>query len=67
MKTSFSLRVTFCLSFGDRVSLCSAGWPQTHKLPACASGVLGLQMCTITQGAGNFLGDFVEPAVMGIH
>ena len=48
----------FVLFFGDRVSLCSSGCPGTHSvdqaglelrnLPAPASQVLGLRMCTTT-------------------
>jgi hypothetical protein len=67
MTTSFSLKFTFCLVFRDRVSLWSPGWPQTHKLPTSASGVLGLQMCTTNQPAGHFSDDFVESAVMGVR
>lgn len=29
--------------FGDKVSLCNPGWPQTHSLPASVSWVAGLQ------------------------
>ena len=48
----------FFLVFGDRVSLCSPGCPGTHSvdqaglelrnLPASASQVLGLKVCTTT-------------------
>jgi hypothetical protein len=31
---------------GDRVSLCSSGWPGTHKSPASAFQVLVLQVCS---------------------
>jgi hypothetical protein len=59
----------FCFGFGlvcffkDRVSLCSPGCPGTHfvdqaghelrNLPASASRVLGLKVCTTTPGAVN--------------
>ena len=38
-------------SFRDKVSLCSLGWPQTHRHPPMsASWVLGLKVCAITTG-----------------
>jgi hypothetical protein len=34
--------------FGDRVSLCSPGWPQIPDSHASASWALGLQVCITT-------------------
>jgi hypothetical protein len=46
----FYLFVLLCLFFfWNWVSLCS--WPGTHDIPASASWVLGLQMCTTIQGS----------------
>jgi hypothetical protein len=36
----------FCFVFGDRVLLCSPGWPGALNLPASVSLVLGLQVGT---------------------
>ena len=39
------------IHFQDEVSLCSPGWPGTHKdLPPSASGVLGLKVSTTFHG-----------------
>jgi hypothetical protein len=34
--------------FGDRVSLCNSGWPQTHDSSAAPSQVRGSQACDTT-------------------
>jgi hypothetical protein len=58
--TTFLFVCLFVLFFPDRVSLCSPGCPGTHfveqaglklrNLPASASRVLGLKVCTTMPG-----------------
>jgi hypothetical protein len=62
---SFFFFSSFFLVFRDRVSLYSPGCPRTHfidqaglelrNLPASASQVLGLKVCTTTPGKGEHL------------
>jgi hypothetical protein len=44
--SSVALRIFFCC-FWDQVTLCSPNWPWTQDLPASASWVLRIQVCTI--------------------
>jgi hypothetical protein len=61
----FDFVFVFCFFFRDRVSLCSLGCPGIHSvdqaglklrnLPASASQVLGLKVCTATAQSELFL------------